>query len=400
MVKWINIYIVAIAFMGLCVSCSHDDDEPEQQENSKTLLMYFPWSGDSNPLTSSFWINISDMKKSYEQYGRDDESVVVFICTSATKAVMFNLSDYKGNDSTALDGYVQMDNPSFTTVDGISNIINTMKSVAPATTYAMIVGCHGLGWIPVQKSSNIKRSKGYGEFKPHWEYANTDGIVTRFFGGTSTQYQVDISTFANALTASGTKLQFLLFDDCYMSSIEVAYDLRDVTDYLIACPTEIMGYGMPYSTMGRYLLGAPDYEEICLSFYDFYSSYSYPYGTIGVTKTSELDALAAIAKEINDQYTFDTALRGSVQRMDGYTPVMFYDYGDYVSHLCSDSTLLQRFNEQLEKTVPYKAHTLRYYSNTGSSYAIKAYSGVTTSEPSTNSKAVAVVDTEWYKVTH
>lgn len=399
--------------MGLCASCSHDDDESKQQEssddeskqqessNSKTLLMYFPWSGDSNPLTTCFWTNISDMKKAYEQYGRGDGNVVVFICTSATKAVIFNLSDYKGNGSTALDGYAQMDNPSFTTVDGISNIINTMKSVAPATTYAMIVGCHGLGWIPVQKSSNIKRSKGYGEFKPHWEYVNTDGIVTRYFGGTSTQYQVDISTFVNALTASDTKLQFLLFDDCYMSSIEVAYDLRDVTDYLIACPTEIMSYGMPYSTMGRYLLGTPDYESVCKAFYDFYSDYgNYSYGTIAVTKCSELDALAAIAKEINDQYTFDTALRSSVQRMDGYTPVLFYDYGDYVSHLCTDSTLLQRFNEQLGKTVPYKAHTLCYYSNTGSSYSIKAYSGVTTSEPSTDSKATAVVDTEWYKVTH
>lgn len=43
------------------------------------------------------------------------------------------------------------------------------------------------------------------------------------------------------------KMEYILFDDCYMSSLEAAYDLRHVTRHLIACPTEIMAYGMPYS---------------------------------------------------------------------------------------------------------------------------------------------------------
>lgn len=42
-------------------------------------------------------------------------------------------------------------------------------------------------------------------------------------------------------------MEYILFDDCYMSSLEAAYDLRHVTRHLIACPTEIMAYGMPYS---------------------------------------------------------------------------------------------------------------------------------------------------------
>ena len=40
--------------------------------------------------------------------------------------------------------------------------------------------------------------------------------------------------------------QFIMFDDCYMSSMEVAYDLKDVTDYIIASTSEVMAYGMPY----------------------------------------------------------------------------------------------------------------------------------------------------------
>lgn len=37
-------------------------------------------------------------------------------------------------------------------------------------------------------------------------------------------------------------------------------------------------------------------------------------------------------KEINHRYTFDPSLTSSLQRLDGYYPVIFFDYGDYVSN--------------------------------------------------------------------
>lgn len=405
--------ILSVALVAVCLSCSSDDDNGgnggggETKTYDKTILMYLPWSGN---LTSAFWGNVADMKKAYDNWATKGEHIVVFICTSESKAVMFNISDYTGNDSLSLAQYKQYVAPSYTTVDGIAQIITDMKTMAPAPTYAMTVGCHGLGWVFkdvwAQSRSGARRVKsGERQYKAHWEYVGNDGVTTRYFGGTSVDYQVDISTFAEALSASDTKLQFLLFDDCYMSSIEAAYDLRHVTDFLIACPTEIMGYGMPYSTMGRYLFGTPDYEKVCEAFYDFYSTYKiggslYNYGTIGVTKMSELDSLASIAKEINEICSFDANELGDLQRMDGYTPILFYDYGDYVAHLCTDTALLQKFNAQLDKAVPYRAHTEKYYSAFNGSNVINTYSGITTSEPSTHPCAAYVVDTGWYKATH
>jgi len=396
--------LLAVAVMLFAVACSHDNGDDTETEYDKTLLMYLPWSGDSNALTSFFWTNIDDMKKAYDQYATAKERVIVFICTSGTKAVMFDIADYTGHDEQSLEKYWQIDNPQFTTVEGIATIINRMKAMAEADTYAMTIGCHGLGWLPVSSSKQSKKGVKESENQVyHWSNKSQDGMVTRYFGGTSAEYKVDIATFADALSASDTKLQFLLFDDCYMSSVEVAYDLRDVADYLIACPTEVMGAGMPYARIGRYLLGAPDYDKVCTAFYDYYSDYgNYSYGTIAVTKCSELDALAEVAKRINDTYQFDADLLGELQRMDGYSPILFYDYGDYVAHLCTDQSLLQAFNEQLAKTVPYKANTARYYSAiSGKSYPIHSYSGITTSEPSTNSLAQrSIAATGWYKATH
>lgn len=195
-------------------------------------------------------------------------------------------------------------------------------------------------------------------------------------------------------------MEFILFDDCYMSSVEVAYDLRHVTGHIIACPTEIMAYGMPYAEIGASLLGEPDYKAIADGFYEFYSNYDYPYGTLGITDCSQLDALAEIMKLINSRYEFDSLQLYSLQRMDGYTPVLFFDFGDYVEHLCPDEALLAEFKARLARAVPYAVHTEQYYSAYRGAVDINTYSGITTSEPSTHSLAADVVDTNWYKATH
>lgn len=71
-------------------------------------------------------------------------------------------------------------------------------------------------------------------------------------------------------------MEYILFDDCYMSSIEVAYALKDVTDYLIGSTSEVMAYGMPYAEIGQYLIGKVDYAGICDGFYSFIPLIAHP----------------------------------------------------------------------------------------------------------------------------
>jgi len=119
-----------------------------------------------------------------------------------------------------------------------------------------------------------------------------------------------------------------------------------------------------------------------------------------VTDCRELDALAAIVRDINLTQEFDYSLLSDVQRMDGYNPPLFYDLGDYIAHLCADKNLLDAFNRQLELTVPYKAHTAQYYSASNGFNDIRAYSGITTSAPSHNTRSVGLKKTKWYQATH
>ena len=81
---------------------------------------------------------------------------------------------------------------------------------------------------------------------------------------------------------------------------------------------------------------------------------------------------------------------------------MFFDFGDYVSHLCKDEYLLNLFKTQLDRLVPYKANTETYYSMlTQQQTRIKTFSGLTVSDPTENKGLTdALSTTSWYKATH
>lgn len=52
------------------------------------------------------------------------------------------------------------------------------------------------------------------------------------------------------IVGAGVKMEYILFDDCYMSSVKAAYELREATRFLIASASEMMAYGMLYATVG------------------------------------------------------------------------------------------------------------------------------------------------------
>ena len=43
----------------------------------------------------------------------------------------------------------------FTTVEGITGILNDVQDFAPAPVYAMIIGSHGMGWLPVDGTQAV-----------------------------------------------------------------------------------------------------------------------------------------------------------------------------------------------------------------------------------------------------
>lgn len=350
---------------------------------TQTIIVFMPWATN---LYDVFQQNITDIEKAIVEKRCDQSNIIVCIADSERQSHLIALR--RDHDQCVHDTLATYSR-NLTDASSITGMLRDVETVAPAPRYAMIIGCHGMGWLPVGSTRQAAR-------RAPMHYERTDVPQTRWFGGMTAQYQIDITTLADAVKDASMHMEYILFDDCFMSSIEVAYDLKDVTDYLIACPTEIMMYGFPYHACIPYIAGEADYEGLCREFVAFYSNYSVPSGTIGVTDCRQLDELAEVVREINAVTEIDNP---DTQEMDGYTPTLFYDLGDCIKKQCADQLLLDRFSQQLKKTVPYKGHTERFYSAVDGYHEIKTFSGVTTSAPS---RIVASwhQETAWYMATH
>lgn len=434
-------FIIATLFIVVGVSCSNGDspDGPDVPVTpvGQTVFMFFPWS---NNLLSDFRRTVEDMQTVVAQRSMKDERIMVFMATSEREAVLFELK--KQNGQCLTDTLRHYSDRPFTSRQWLTSLFSEVMTLAPASRYGMVVGCHGLAWVPVQGQRNALKRLGsqerideednlymeerideennlykkeridkeglYKEEKIDKEGVPNDlmhfevqgPVTTRFIGGTYPETQIETTDLADAMADAGLHTEYILFDACYMSSVEVAYELKDVTHYLIASPTEVLSYGFPYITMGKHLLGTPNYKGIADSFISFYSSYNLPYGTVAVTDCTQLDALAAIAQQINAAAEAQLVPNG-VQIMDGYNPTLFYDLGHLMSLKNAGTVLTAAFAEQLDKTVPYKGHTGQYFTALKDAPVdIKHYSGLNTSQGSLNHMADRLSETAWYKATN
>jgi len=395
-----------LILIGNLASCSNDETERAEDATQQTLMVFMPWSGSNSTqgLYPFLLQNIDSIEAGIiAKKGLGRNRVMVFLSTSATRSTCYEITYNNGKCThTPLKEYTGKE--VYTTKEGIQSIVSDMAQHAPALNYAMIIGCHGTGWT--QKSiwedypTRAKRRNARG--KPATNY-----MQTRFYGSVDDipNYATDISTLADALTATGIKMQYILFDDCYMANAETAYELRHATNFLVASTSEVLIIGMPYRTMWSNLSSAtPNYTTLVSQFNTFYKSYDIPCGALSVIDCRQMDAVAEVMKQVNAAHTFDTSLQDSLQVLDGFNTAIFYDMDSYVAHLTGKNALYDRFKTVLSKAVRASAATEQLYSylyNAPIYIDVKSFSGITISDPTQSPTALkGLGKTAWWKATH
>ena len=375
--------LAAFLFAILFVACGKDDhgNERKDQQNEQTIILFYPWSGSakSSGLYAFIAQNVREVQQAIvANKGFSRSRFICFMSNTASSSVLLEMRYSKGKClCDTLQRYQSLD---FSDQRTLEDIFNTAIQAAPAERYAMMVGGHGSGWLP----STTAAKK-----------------VTRFIGGFSGQFATDTDVFAKALKATGQRMEFVLFDNCYMANIEVAYDLRESTDFMIASTSEIIERGIPYDIIFKYLVGTPDYQLFVQGFKDFYTSYVFPYGALSAIDCTQAERMADVMRRINARFSIGQSQLQAVQRLDGYSPAVFFDMADYVHKLCTDESLLQEFDEGMQRLVPYAQSTPNLFSEISSSaFRVNLFSGITISDPSLNEMANRKDETNWYKSTH
>ncbi len=414
--KLFTLFICMISLAMTFTGCSEEAFDTDSV-NKQTILVFYPWTGSKSNtgLLGYLQNNIDSICDGIiDRKGLNNSRVLVFLSDKYNHSTLYDLqynATTKSVDRVPLKEY---EGTSYASAEGFADILNEVKTQADALNYALIVGVHGCGWTyasdwsryPYYARPSVTRPRDNNfsgiQFGP-----DPNASLTRFFGSVSlAENAMDISTLAEGIRESGMKMQYILFDACYMSNIETAYELKDVTNYMIASGSEIMAAGLPYRSMWSYLNSStPNYSSIVSTSVNFYkNNSSAPFCNLAAIDCRQVEKLASVMKDINaeNQLSADVNL-DSIQHLDGFRPHLFYDLETYVDSLRPSGYLLDQFKNQLKLTIKASDHTEEAYTciYSSESFKIKNYCGITISDPSQHSVAIKGREkTGWWKATH
>ena len=365
-------------------------------------------------LKSFFETNVSMMKQALADGVQGDKRVLIFQQSNSTTGQIVEL--VYDQTMNRVDEHVvvsRVNLPAKYNSEMLAGVLQSMVNAAPAASYSLLFGSHGKGWIP--KTETLMRTTFGVSYDDIWKPV-AGALPTRHMGDASAT-QLNIVEFVAACDKVGKKFDYILFDQCFASNVEMLYDMRNVAEYILASPCEVMADGFPYADIMPLLLADGDkrsmLDSVAKAYVDFYlnnrtgNSVS---ACAAVAVCSELEALAEAVKAANlSDKNEDFALEG-VQYYDGISPIsntchIFYDLESFVMLSCKDSAAVEALRAQLDKTVLSRYHTPSFYSAyNGKLNDIEHYCGLSTSAPIEYDSRSAYVDewqeTAWYKATH
>ena len=340
-------------FCFLFLGCGKDDpcDNPPSSKR-RTVLVYL---GTDNNFSHEAAEKIDILKKKWK--GSNDGNLLVYADAGANPVLVHIYhSKLRGNVADTINIYAVENSADPAT---FARMLHRAKEYRPADSYGLVVLSHATGWLPAEMS--------------HPDIALKSVILDT--GADEANNYMELSDFVNAIPYP---LDFIVFDACFMGSVEVCYELKDKVAYIVSSPAEVLAPGFVYSTMMQHLFApVADLTAVARDFYEYYDSRAgfYRSATVSVVKTSELEALATVVSEIIHPNIHPNDFE-NIQTFGYGRQKIYFDLGDYLQKLSPENR--QRIQNALNQCIIYKAHTPSYYSaGTRAMHAIQAFSGLT-----------------------
>lgn len=367
-------FIYGLLFTFVMVACSScdDNDIPSAEQYKRTVLVYM--AADNN-LSSFGYTNIQSMIAGVTTSGLNNGNLLVYFdpADDVPQLLQITVNKQGAVVKQVIKTYSEQNSASKEVVSAVINeVINDSRF--KADSYGLMLWSHGTAWLP---STYKNLLKSFGQDGSNW---------------------MEIPELAEAIPDH--VFDFIIFDACYMSSIEVVYSLRNKADYIMGSPTEIMGSGFPYNLIMEPLFKENvDLVGIGDTFFNYYDKQSglWRSATISIIDTKGLDALRNAARTIlqGKESEIKAMSLSDVQFMDYLTSSkrMLYDFDDFIKHVASDSDY-NTFTSALAKTVVYKKTTPNstYGLGGGIAFPMTRFSGLNSYIP----QAIQTGLNEWY----
>lgn len=373
----------------LCIACGGDDEptKPVQKQPQRTVLAYIVSDNSLNYFSDS---DINEMLEGIKSVDTQVNNLLVYADSNTTPVLYRITKDKKGN---AIKEIIrEYDEQVSTSPQVMKEVCNTVFSNYPAQSYGLIYWSHGEGWKPMPLAATrwIGQDKGDGTT----DYTNIDEL--------------------KQVLASVPHLDFLLFDACFMMTVEVAYALRDEADYIIASPTEIPGPGAPYDVLVPAMFKKEGSIKIAQAYYEHYNALydsgknnSDNYWTAGVSiaalKTSALSALAQAtnqalskAENINLSAIKSTIFDYDQRSKSSSSRIGYYDMVQLMQVLCTESDFAT-WKTAFDSAMAYYQSTPLNFSSYAGMFSMEGTCGLSHYLPTGNTSLnAAYAQTDWY----
>lgn len=386
----------------LATGCAVHSDEMNflaQNEAEHTLVMYLLAE---NNLSTSIYNNALDAEEG--MIGASPSTRLVIYLDSADETKLYEVRYLPYGDGgehirhcKTLKTYPRQTS---TTAEVMKMVMEDVVRLAPSRTYGLVMSGHGTGWFP-------KPTSGIG-----YESQKVAPLMPQVSGGENVEYFFDLwrdnpetraMGYDYALGEDGSwnrndeesfissqeiieglspiHFDYIIFDACFMSSIEFLYDMRNSADYIVASPVEILAVGLPYTeivgTLMKHTSNIRRLGDVVMDVYmgdnSFTSRKSLALTMIDCSKLENLaDAVAAIYSSTGaedclslvEQRLQKAVWNGQelpyfegIQTLDRMHPAGFHDFEDFVLALTDDQTLEERFLAALDDVVVWNCHT-------------------------------------------
>lgn len=339
------------------VSCSKDSEKEDETTGARSVLVYMAAENSLNSFASS---DINEMLQAKSKL-KEGENLVLYVDDTDYPRI------YVINKNTSAE--------SFTRLQAVKNFSEEMDSASPeifsevleyffshykAESYGLVMWSHGSGWVnnyskSTTASSQVRRT-----------ICLDNGHNLALDNGS----KMEVADMATVLGAY-PKFEFILFDACFMQSMEVAYELRNATDYVIGSPAEIPGSGAPYQNIVAPMFSATfNPDELVYNYYIYYGASNKSGVVLSAIKTDEFDGYLTVMQDLLSRYSFlDESLYADKLNYYLYAwnrrhNVPYPDYYDIQgvmrSALSSDDYTV--WKQAFDKLVPCKYASAGWYS--------------------------------------
>lgn len=353
-IKHINFFcVLLLSFAWLFTACESEDEQPPIPRD-RVLLVYM---GGDNNLSWEVTEKTNALCAAWDN-ALEGRLLIYKDATDTTPQLLEIVEENGVNVQKVLQTYEEENSAS---KEVFARVIREVQALYPVSSYGLFLFSHASGWLP-EGRLNSPRSRAI----------DSRSILM------DTKDEMELADFADAIPDH--TFDFIIFEACLMAGIEVAYELKDKTDYILASSAEIVspGFSDIYEKSLHYLyeptanlagFGKTAFNYINNLTGDARSS------TLSLIKTSAVAPLVTYVHEHCD-YSLANELN-AYQKFDRYSSRLFFDFGQYYTSLLGTQAEKRELSRLINDCVVWKAATPTFMMGYGG-FPIREHSGLTT----------------------